>query len=60
MEHLMEVSTTRITAIVGATISANLLLLALDMASASQPVRCAVEGNRTERPVVLQAEVDLS
>ena len=38
--------------IVGASIGANLLLLALDIASASQPEGRVVEANRSERLVV--------
>ena len=57
----MEVSTTRILAparIVAHTLIVILigsLLLALDMASASQPEGRAVEGNRSDRLVLLQA-----
>ena len=40
-------------------VSTNLPLLARDMASASHPGRHVVEGNRSERPVVLQALQDL-
>jgi hypothetical protein len=59
MEHLMEVSTTRILTpariVALMTIVANLLLLALDIASVSQPGGRVVEGNPSERPVLLQA-----
>ena len=57
--HSTEGFVALITTIVGATIGANLLILALDMTSASQPTGRVVEGNRSERPVVLQAQEDL-